>query len=120
MQDGSIRVDIPSEVLFDFDSARIKPGFMSTLNEVAGILNQDTRSTVQIIGHTDSTGDASYNLRLSRERANAVADALSARGVSYNRLYTEGRGEEQPIASNDTESGRRQNRRVELFIRPTS
>jgi outer membrane protein OmpA-like peptidoglycan-associated protein len=120
LQDGSIRMDIPSEVLFDFDSARIKSSFMPTLNEVASILNQETRSTVQIVGHTDSTGDDGYNLRLSRERANSVADALSARGVAYNRLYTEGRGEEQPVASNATEQGRRENRRVELFIRPTS
>lgn len=120
LQDGSIRLNIPGEVSFDTDSARIKPGFMSALDRVASILNQDTRSTIQIIGHTDSQGDPQYNLRLSRDRANSVADALSVRRVAYNRMFTEGRGESEPRASNATAEGRRLNRRVEMYVRPTS
>lgn len=118
LQDGSIRLDIPGEVSFDTDSARVKRGFMPILDRVATIINQDTRGTVQIIGHTDSQGSPDYNLRLSRDRASAVADELSSRRVSYNRLFTEGRGESEPRASNATAEGRRLNRRVEIFIRP--
>ena len=119
-QDGSIMIDIPSEVSFGFDSASIRPEFASTLNEMAQILNQDTRSTVTIIGYTDNVGSADYNLDLSQRRARSVADALSARGVSPGRIYTEGRGETQPRADNSTEEGRRMNRRVEIIIRPVS
>ncbi|MDX1605708.1 MAG: OmpA family protein [Candidatus Competibacterales bacterium] len=119
MQDGSIRVNMPSEVLFDFDSAALKPQFMPTLNEIARILNQDPRSTVTVVGHTDSTGSDSYNMNLSQRRAQSVANYLSSHGVSPNRLYAQGMGESQPRASNDTPQGRAQNRRVELFIRPT-
>ena len=120
LQDGSIRVGIPSEVTFDFDSARIRPEFGSVLNEMAGILNQDTRSTVTIVGHTDSVGSDAYNMDLSIRRARSVADALATRGVNPGRLYTEGRGEREPRADNSTEQGRRMNRRVEMFIRPIS
>lgn len=118
LQDGSLRVGLPSEVLFDFDSASLKPQFMSTMDEMARILNQDPRSTVTVIGHTDSTGSESYNMDLSRRRAQSVSSYLSSRGVDPNRLYAEGRGESQPRASNATPEGRAQNRRVELLIRP--
>ena len=120
LQDGSIRVGIPSEVSFDFDSARIRPEFGPTLDEMARILNQDTRSTVTIVGHTDSVGSDAYNMDLSLRRARSVADWLASRGVNPGRLYTEGRGERQPRADNSTEQGRRMNRRVEIFIRPIS
>lgn len=118
LQDGSLRVGLPSEVLFDFDSASLKPQFMSTMDEMARILNQDPRSTVTVIGHTDSTGSESYNMDLSRRRAQSVSSYLAQRGVDPNRLYAEGRGESQPRASNATPEGRAQNRRVELIIRP--
>lgn len=118
LQDGSLRVGLPSEILFDFDSASLKPQFMSTMDEMAGILNQDPRSTVTVVGHTDSTGSESYNMDLSRRRAQSVSSYLAQRGVDPNRLYAEGRGESQPRASNATPEGRSQNRRVELLIRP--
>ena len=119
-QDGSIHIDIPSEVTFDFDSASIRPEFASTLDEMARILNQDTRSTVTIIGHTDNVGSAAYNMDLSLRRARSVGDGLVARGVSPGRIYTEGRGETQPRADNSTEEGRRMNRRVEIIIQPVT
>ncbi len=118
LQDGSVRIGLPSEVLFDFDSATLKPQFRSTLDEMAGILNQDPRSSVTVIGHTDSTGSEAYNMDLSRRRAQAVTSHLGSRGVDPNRLYAEGRGESEPRASNATEEGRAQNRRVEMIIRP--
>lgn len=120
LQDGSIQINVPSEVSFDFDSAQIRPEFMPTLNEMARILNQDPRSTVTIVGHTDSVGSASYNMDLSLRRARSVANGLAARGVNPGRLFTEGRGESQPRADNSTEQGRRLNRRVEIFIRPVT
>ena len=76
-------------------------------------------STVQVIGHTDSDGDAAYNIGLSQRRANAVADILQAGGVTFDRLTTIGRGEEEPIASNLTAEGKAQNRRVEIVVIPT-
>lgn len=118
LQDGSIKVNLPNGVLFDFDSAAVKPKFQPTLNRIAGILNQDQRSTVTVLGYTDSTGAADYNLKLSRRRAHAVADYLAARGVAPQRLHAEGRGESNPRASNASARGRQLNRRVELYIRP--
>ena len=118
LSDGSLRLDIPSEVSFDFDSAVIRPEFRSPLNQVADIVSRDTRSDIRIIGHTDSTGSERYNYDLSQKRAESVADFLARRGVSPRRLYPEGRGERDPVASNETAFGRQQNRRVELFIMP--
>ena len=120
LQDGSIRVGIPSEVTFDFNSDRVRPEFIPTLDDIARILNQDPRSTVTIVGHTDSVGSETYNLDLSLRRARSVAAVLNSRGVQRNRLYTEGLGESQPRASNSTEQGRRMNRRVDIFIRPVT
>ncbi len=118
LQDGSIKVNLPNGVLFDFDNAAIKPEFQPTLNRIAGILNQDQRSTVTVIGYTDSTGPADYNMKLSRRRAHSVADYLAAHGVAPQRLQAEGRGESNPRASNASAHGRQLNRRVELYIRP--
>ena len=75
---------------------------------------------MQVVGHTDSDGEAAYNIGLSERRANAVADVLQSDGVPYNRLRTIGRGEEQPIATNLTPEGKAQNRRVEVVIIPNS
>lgn len=104
------------EVLFDFDSARLKPYTQRIMDRVAGFLNQRGSYVLTVEGHTDSTGSADYNMRLSRERAQAVADALIQRNVSPDRIATRGYGESRPIASNETPGGRRQNRRVEVVI----
>lgn len=116
-QDGSIKLDIPSEVSFDFNRADIKPAFTPTLDKVAGLLQEYNQTTVEIIGHTDSVGSDTYNQELSQRRADSVADYLASRGVAPQRLATAGRGESEPRASNDTESGRQLNRRVEMVIR---
>lgn len=118
LRDGSLKLNIPSEVSFDFDSASVKPLFMPTLDKVADIVRQYDRTVVHVIGHTDSVGSDSYNLQLSQRRANNVADFLASRGVVPQRLRTEGRGERQPRASNADPQGRELNRRVELFIKP--
>ena len=119
LQDDTLKVAIPSEVSFDFDSASIKPAFYPTLDKVASLLQQYNQSVVTIIGHTDSVGSDAYNLDLSQRRAESVGQYLASRGVSYGRLRTEGHGEREPRASNATEAGRQQNRRVELLIQAT-
>jgi outer membrane protein OmpA-like peptidoglycan-associated protein len=118
LRDGSLKLNIPSEVSFDFDSASVKRVFMPTLDKVADIMRQYDRTVVHVIGHTDSVGADSYNLQLSQRRANNVADFLASQGVVPQRLRTEGRGERQPRASNADPDGRQINRRVELFIKP--
>lgn len=113
-------VSMPQDILFAVDSYSVRPGLRSDLMTVAQSLQQYPDSRVQVIGHTDNTGEASYNQQLSERRANAVADVLMSGGVSFNRIQTFGRGEDQPVASNLTEAGRAQNRRVEIVILPTS
>ena len=113
---STLKVAIPGEALFDFDSDRIKPAFYSSLDKMAQLLQEYNQSFVTIVGYTDNRGSEQYNLDLSRRRAESVAQYLTSRGVASNRLRVEGRGENVPRASNATESGRAWNRRVELLI----
>ena len=109
---------MPSDVTFATNQASIDPRFNAVLDDVAGVLNEYDRSVIDIIGHADASGSDEYNLDLSRRRASSVAGYLVSRGVIADRLYVDGRGESQPIASNDTPAGKAQNRRVEILIRP--
>jgi len=118
LKNENLKITMNSEVSFDYNSAELKPSFRRTLDKVAGILNRYTRSTVKITGHTDSRGSAEYNQRLSEQRAKAVAWYLTDSGVDLRRIITEGRGEMEPRASNDSEAGRQLNRRVEMLIIP--
>lgn len=113
-------VTMPQDILFAVDSAVVNSGLRSDLLTVASSLQKYPESTVQVVGHTDNTGGAAYNQGLSERRANSVADVLQEGGVPFNRLQTFGRGEDQPIASNLSEEGRAQNRRVEIVILPTA
>ena len=113
-------VTMPSQVTFATDSAQIQPQFYSALNNVAASLKQYPSSYIDIVGHTDSTGEAAYNQRLSEQRARAVSDYLVAQGVNQARVAAYGQGESQPVASNETEAGRQANRRVELLITPAT
>ena len=113
-------VSLPNDLTFDTDSAFVRPILKSDLAKVANSLQRYPNSTVQVIGHTDSDGEASYNLALSQRRAIAVADELQNGGVSYTRIRTSGRGEDQPVASNLNESGKAQNRRVEIVVIPNA
>lgn len=118
MQDESLKIDVSSEVSFDFDSASLKPAFIPTLDKVANILARYPNTNVTVVGHTDSTGPDSYNQGLSERRARSVSNYLAGHGVSGTRLYAIGQGESQPRASNDTEAGRQLNRRVEILVQP--
>ena len=118
--DGTgILVNLP-DVTFAVDSTTISPSFRAALDEVAASLQKYPNSLVDVMGHTDSTGSDSYNLDLSRRRAEAVANHLSSRGVSRARLATIGYGEQYPRADNATPEGRTLNRRVEIRITPIS
>lgn len=105
-----------SDVLFDTGQATLKPGAGRALDRLAHFLKDSSGTHVIIEGHTDSVGTDDYNLALSQRRAQAVADALSARGVSTDRVETKGLGKSYPVATNDSQAGRQQNRRVEIVF----
>src|SRR5262249_30440017 len=104
------------DVLFDTDHAELKPGAMSTISNLAAFMHDYPDRRVRIEGYTDSTGAADYNQQLSENRALAVKEALIHAGVESNRIDVEGLGESNPVASNDSSSGRQLNRRVEIVI----
>ena len=117
-QGDNLVLIMPGDVTFDTNQSSIQGRFHAVLDDVATVFNRYDQSLVDIIGHADSDGSDSYNLDLSRRRAESVAAYLNQRGVDANRIYYEGRGESQPIASNATADGKAQNRRVEILIRP--
>lgn len=118
LQDDSLKIDISSEVSFDFDSAALKPAFVPTLNKVAEILQRYPKTIIHVVGHTDSVGSESYNMQLSQRRAQSVVDYFVGHGVPSERLIAVGRGESEPRATNDTDEGRQLNRRVEIYVKP--
>ncbi|VDC28651.1 OmpA family protein [Pseudogemmobacter humi] len=113
-------VNMPQDLLFATDSATLSGSLTRDLNAVAQSLLKYPNSTIQVVGHTDSTGDAAYNMDLSQRRASAVASVLRNNGVPSGRISAVGRGEDQPVATNLTPEGRAKNRRVEIFIRPNA
>jgi outer membrane protein OmpA-like peptidoglycan-associated protein len=117
-QGDNITLNMPSNVTFDFDSSSLKPQFAPVLDDVARTLSQYNQTVVEVAGHTDSVGTDQYNQSLSERRANSVAAYLGSHGVLQQRMITVGAGESRPIASNDSESGRAQNRRVEITLVP--
>ena len=112
--DNQLRVAVPSDFSFDSGSSAIKPQMRPVLDQFAQGLSPNQRVT--IIGHTDNVGGEALNNRLSLERAASVRDYLRAHGVDANRIMVNGRGEEVPIAGNDTAAGRAENRRVEILL----
>jgi len=104
------------DVLFDFDSANLKPGASNVVQELSNFLNEYPERTIQIEGFTDSVGSEEYNRSLSQRRADALKMALTGRGISSQRIQTIGYGEQYPVATNMNEAGRQQNRRVEIII----
>lgn len=114
--DNQLMVNIPSDVSFDTGSATIKPQMRAVLDPFAASLIDDPRAQIRVIGHTDSTGSDAVNGPLSVQRAQNVRDYLSGRGVGFTRVVTEGRGESEPIADNNTDAGRAKNRRVEILL----
>jgi len=111
-------VTLPEAITFSVDSAQLKPGFVRSLRALSANIQQYPNTTIEVVGHTDSTGQAAYNQGLSERRAISVRSVLVNNGVSGGRIRAYGLGENQPVASNATANGRQQNRRVEIFITP--
>jgi outer membrane protein OmpA-like peptidoglycan-associated protein len=116
----NIQLIMPSNITFATDQDQVMPAFYPTLNSVALVLKKYNRTLVDVNGHTDSTGDDNYNFQLSERRALSVANYLGSKGNDPRRFSVLGFGERQPIASNATEAGRAQNRRVEIELAPIS
>ena len=116
MPDGSLKVNIPSNVSFDTDKTDLKPALLPVLDSVARSLNQHPELRAKVVGHTDSTGALAHNQTLSVNRARSVTDYLARQGVAATRLSIEGRGPNDPIGDNATAAGRALNRRVEISL----
>lgn len=109
-----------SDVTFDTNQSAIRSSFYSTLNSVAIVFKKYDNNNIMITGYTDNVGADAYNQTLSEKRAQSVGDYLINQGVPSNRIFTNGLGERNPMASNGTASGRAQNRRVVITLRPIS
>ena len=116
--DGSVRLKIPGSVMFASGQSSLSPGFQSTLTSVTGTVKRYCGVTVRVVGHTDSVGAPAANQQLSERRAAAVQNHMQGQGLERARVAIEGKGPNEPVASNGDEAGRQQNRRVEIFVRP--
>jgi outer membrane protein OmpA-like peptidoglycan-associated protein len=117
-QGDNITLSMPGNVTFAFNDASVQSQFYPVLDDVARTLAEYNQTVVEVAGHTDNLGSDAYNQTLSVRRANSVAAYLASHGVIQQRLITIGAGELHPIASNATEEGRAQNRRVEITLVP--
>ena len=118
LPDDRLLVGMTGETTFEIDSDQIKPGFDSTMDKIAAIVNKYGKTELVIAGHTDNTGSVEHNQLLSERRAAAVEQYLAGRKVLPQRMQSSGYGFSQPLVGNDTESGRRLNRRVDITIVP--
>lgn len=116
MPDGSLKVNIPEGATFDTGKYTLKPALYPVLNALATSMVEEPSLRLKSVGHTDSTGSASFNQTLSVNRASSVVNYLASQGVASPRMSVEGRGFNDPIADNSTAAGRAMNRRVELYL----
>ncbi|KAA1157663.1 OmpA family protein [Pseudoalteromonas fuliginea] len=116
----NLRLVMPSNITFATDQSYISSGFNDTLNAIAKVMNKYEKTYLSVEGHTDSTGKDSYNMNLSRERAQSVKDYLVNQQIMAARVSTKGYGETRPIATNESANARAQNRRVEIQIVPNT
>ncbi len=105
-----------ADTFFDFDKAALKPEGKAKLDDLVGKVGAISLEVIIAVGHTDSVGADAYNQKLSVRRADAVKNYLVSKGIEKNRVYTEGKGEKQPVADNKTTEGRAKNRRVEIEV----
>lgn len=118
-RDGDvIKLNLPDGVTFDFGKANLKPQFYPALDQVASTMAEYNQTVVEVSGHTDSIGSDQANQALSVQRANSVSNYLMGKGLVRERFEVVGMGERYPVASNDTDSGRAMNRRVEIRVVP--
>jgi outer membrane protein OmpA-like peptidoglycan-associated protein len=118
MPNDVLRITMTNQTAFDTDSSAIKSGFHSTMDKLADVVVRYGKTTLTVVGHTDNVGSNDYNQKLSERRAHSVAEYLESRRVNGMRLALAGKGEAQPIASNASDGGRQQNRRVEIYVEP--
>ena len=118
MPNDVLRITMTNQTAFDTDKTVVKPGFYSTMDKLADVVVRYQKTTLTVVGHTDNVGANDYNQKLSERRAHSVAEYLESKRVNSMRLALAGKGETQPIASNTNESGRQQNRRVEIYVEP--
>jgi len=120
LEEEEIKMQVPDDLLFDFDKSKLKPEAKETLDEIIEELSElSTDVAIQINGHTDSTGEADYNMNLSEERAHAVADYMKENSdLDSETMEIQGFGDTEPIASNENEEEREKNRQVEIVINP--
>ena len=114
----NITLNMPENITFGFDRSDLQPQFFAVLDNVAGTLREYNQTIVEVAGHTDSKGTDAYNQALSDRRANAVGNYLMSKGLVRDRFILIGAGESRPVASNETDAGRAQNRRVEITLVP--
>jgi len=117
-QGNNITLVMPDSITFDTAQSNIKPQFYPVLDSLASTLAQYDKTTIQVAGHTDSRGSDQYNHTLSIQRANSVKNHLARQRVSANRMLAVGHGESRPVADNNSDYGRAQNRRVEITLVP--
>jgi OmpA-OmpF porin, OOP family len=110
------KVTFSADAFFDFDKSVLKPEGRAKLDELASKVQDINLEVIVAVGHTDSIGSDAYNQKLSERRAQAVKAYLESKGIDKSRVYTEGKGEKQPVADNKTREGRAQNRRVEIEV----
>jgi OOP family OmpA-OmpF porin len=110
------KVTYAADAFFDFDKATLKPAGKAKLDDLVGKVKGINLEVIIAVGHTDSVGSDAYNQKLSVKRAESVKAYLVSKGIEKNRIYTEGKGEKQPVADNKTNEGRAKNRRVEIEV----
>ena len=113
---AATKVTYAADAFFDFDTSVIKPAGKEKLDDLIGKIKDINLEVIIAVGHTDSVGSDSYNQKLSVRRSEAVKAYLVSKGIEKNRVYTEGKGEKQPVADNKTAEGRAKNRRVEIEV----
>lgn len=111
---GKLSLVLPGNLTFASSSASVKDDFKKVLESISKVTNKYKKTKLEVVGYTDNTGKYDMNMALSRDRANSVRDYLVFKGIAANRMLTEGKGPESPIAPNDTKDGREKNRRVEI------
>jgi outer membrane protein OmpA-like peptidoglycan-associated protein len=115
-----LAITLKGDVSFDLDSDVVRPGLYNELDRIAEIMIKYPQTSIQVEGHTDSTGSETYNQKLSERRASSVKNLLVQRGVQAQRIHILGFGESRPVATNTTPVGRQMNRRVEIRINPNA
>lgn len=113
----ALKIGVASDASFGFDRSDLTANAQNTFAKIASVLKDYDKTVIHVVGHTDSVGSDSYNQDLSQRRASTVANFMTGNGLLRDRVRTEGRGEREPMASNETDAGRSQNRRVDIVIK---